>query len=152
LVDSPDPLLGPLGPEPLDPTFTAGMLAARLASHRRALKPLLLDQGFLAGVGNIYADEALHRARLHPLRRSDGLSPEEIRGLWRGIRDALRTGLRHNGASLDWVYRGGDFQNHFRVYQRAGEPCPVCETPIVRRVIAQRTAHYCPSCQPEKAE
>jgi formamidopyrimidine-DNA glycosylase len=152
LVESADALLGTLGPEPLDRGFTAANLAARLASHRRALKPLLLDQGFLAGVGNIYADEALHRARLHPLRRSDDLSPEEIRSLWRGIRDALRMGLRHNGASLDWVYRGGDFQNHFRVYQRAGEPCPVCETPIVRRVIGQRAAHYCPSCQPEKAE
>lgn len=152
LVDSPDRLLGALGPEPLDPQFTASKLAARLAAHRRALKPLLLDQTFLAGVGNIYADEALHRARLNPLRRSDDLSPEEVRRLWRGIRAALRMGLRHNGASLDWVYRGGDFQNHFRVYQRAGEPCPVCRSWIVRRVIGQRAAHYCPSCQPEKAE
>jgi formamidopyrimidine-DNA glycosylase len=152
LVDSPTPLLGGLGPEPLDPGFTAAGLAERLAGRRRALKPLLLDQGFLAGIGNIYADEALHRARLHPLRRSDTLTPEEARRLWRGIRDALRMGLKHNGASLDWVYRGGEFQNHFRVYQRAGEPCPVCGADIVRRVIGQRAAHYCPSCQPERAE
>jgi formamidopyrimidine-DNA glycosylase len=152
LLDSPASLLGGLGPEPLNPDFTASALAERLASRRRALKPLLLDQSFLAGIGNIYADEALHRARLHPLRRSDTLTPEEARRLWRGIRDALRQGLRHNGASLDWVYRGGEFQNHFRVYQRTGEPCPVCGADIVRRVIGQRAAHYCPSCQPERAE
>ena len=152
LLETPDPILGSLGPEPLDPGFTAPALAQRLASRRRALKPLLLDQSFLAGVGNIYADEALHRARLHPLRRSDTLSADEARRLWRGIRDALRQGLRHNGASLDWVYRGGDFQNHFRVYQRSGEPCPDCGVDIVRRVIGQRAAHYCPSCQPERAE
>jgi formamidopyrimidine-DNA glycosylase len=152
LLDSPDPLFARLGPEPLDPGFTASDLGERLAAHRRPLKPLLLDQGFLAGIGNIYADEALHRARLHPLRRSNALTDEEVRRLWRGIREALRQGLRHNGASLDWVYRGGGFQNHFRVYQRGGEPCPVCGTEIVRRVIGQRAAHYCPSCQPERAE
>jgi formamidopyrimidine-DNA glycosylase len=152
LLEEPELLLGTLGPEPLERTFTPSKLAARLVAHRRALKPLLLDQGFLAGVGNIYADEALHRARLHPLRRSDRLTPEETRRLWRGIRAALRMGLRHNGASLDWVYRGGEFQNHFRVYQRSGEPCPVCRSAIVRRVIGQRAAHFCPTCQPEKAE
>jgi formamidopyrimidine-DNA glycosylase len=152
LLDDPDRLLGNLGPEPLDPRFTASDLGERLAARRRALKPLLLDQEFLAGVGNIYADEALHRARLHPLRRSDALTDEEVQRLWRGIREALRQGLRHNGASLDWVYRGGAFQNHFRVYQRAGEPCLICGTEIVRRVIGQRAAHYCPSCQPERAE
>jgi formamidopyrimidine-DNA glycosylase len=150
LVESPGDLLGPLGPEPLERSFTASVLARRLRARSRALKPLLLDQTFVAGLGNIYADEALHWARLHPLRRSDRLSDEEIRRLWRGIRSALRRGLRHNGASIDWVYRGGEFQNHFRVYQRAGEPCPVCRTRVRRILVGQRGTHYCPTCQPER--
>jgi formamidopyrimidine-DNA glycosylase len=139
---------GALGPEPLAPGFTARHLGQRLAGRKRRLKPLLLDQTFLAGVGNIYADEALHRAGLHPLRRSDALKPEEVRALWRAIRGALRAGLRHNGASIDWVYRGGSFQSLFRVYDRAGEPCRRCGTPIRRIVVGQRGTHFCPRCQP----
>jgi len=149
LVRDPEIVLGPLGPEPLDRGFTPDLLARRLSDRHRLLKPLLLDQTFVAGLGNIYADEALHRAGLHPLRRSDSLTPLEARALWKGLRAALRHGLRSNGASIDWVYRGGDFQNHFRVYQRTGEPCPVCRTPIRRIVVGQRGTHYCPSCQPE---
>lgn len=149
LVDDPHAVLGRLGPEPLDPRFTALSLACRLAHHHRPIKSLLLDQTFLAGIGNIYADEALHRARLHPLRYSDTLDDQEMRRLWRGIREALRAGLRHNGASLDWVYRGGAFQNHFRVYRRLGKPCRACGTPIARLIVGQRSTHYCPSCQPE---
>lgn len=149
LLSDPDRLLGNLGPEPLSRAFTSDVLGERLARHHRRLKPLLLDQTFIAGLGNIYADEALHRARLHPLRRSLSLTSEEIGRLWRSIRAALRQGIRHNGASIDWVYRGGDFQNHFRVYQRAGEACPACGTTIVRTVIGQRSSHFCPSCQLE---
>lgn len=148
LVDDPQQVTGRLGPEPLDDGFTPDVLMRSLHQHRRALKPLLLDQTFLAGLGNIYADEALHRARLHPLRRSHSLTPAEARRLWRGIRSALESGLRHNGASLDWVYRGGNFQNHFRVYQRTGRPCPRCRTPIQRTVVGQRGTHFCPHCQP----
>jgi formamidopyrimidine-DNA glycosylase len=150
LLPRPEQLLGGLGPEPLSPHFTRQVLAERLSGLGRTLKPLLLDQAFLAGLGNIYADEALHRARLHPMRRSDSLRPEEVAALWRGIRQALRAGLRHNGASIDWVYRGGDFQNHFRAYGRTGEPCPVCGTPIQRIVVGQRSTHFCPHCQQEK--
>ena len=149
LLEHPDQVLGALGPEPLSKTFTAKKLTRMLGARRRALKPLLLDQTFLAGVGNIYADEALHRARLHPLRLSHTLSAEEASALWRGIRSALRAGLRHSGASIDWVYRGGDFQNFFRVYGRAAEPCPVCGTAIARTEVGQRGTHFCPSCQPE---
>ena len=149
LVDDPAEVLGGLGPEPLDEAFSAAALRRRLRGTRRMLKPLLLDQRFVAGVGNIYADEALHRAGLHPARRSDSLTASEARALWRGLRAALRQGLRHNGASIDWVYRGGDYQNHFRVYQRAGAPCGVCRTPVVRIVLAQRGTHFCPACQPE---
>jgi formamidopyrimidine-DNA glycosylase len=150
LLDDPSRVLVALGPEPLSREFTARRLGQSLRRHTRALKPLLLDQAFLAGVGNIYADEALHRARLHPLRRSDSLADEEVRRLWRGVRAALRAGLRHNGASIDWVYRGGDFQNHFRVYQRAGEPCPACGATIRRIVVGQRGTHFCPTCQPRR--
>lgn len=147
LVDDPDQHLAGLGPEPLEQAFTPSVLTGLLRSHRRALKPLLLDQSVLAGLGNIYVDEALHRAHLHPLRRSDRLSEEEIRALWRSIRLSLRRGLRHHGASIDWVYRGGDFQNYLRVYHRAGEPCPECGTPIQRLLIGQRGTHICPACQ-----
>jgi formamidopyrimidine-DNA glycosylase len=151
LLEDPQTVLGSLGPEPLDPAFTARILGERLATRRRLLKPLLLDQTFLAGLGNIYADEALHRARLHPLRRSDSLQSKEVHALWKGIRAALQQGLRHSGASIDWVYQGGGFQNHFRVYRRTGQACHVCRTPIERMVVGQRATHYCPSCQLEEA-
>ena len=152
LLDDPETLLSKLGPEPLDEEFTPQVLSSLLARHHRALKPLLLDQSFLAGLGNIYTDEALHLARLHPLRRSDSLNKDEIKVLWQGIREALNQGLRHSGASIDWVYRGGDFQNYFRVYQRSGEPCLICGETIERIIVNQRGTHYCPSCQPEVSE
>ncbi len=136
-----------LGPEPLEPAFTAAQLGRMLQARQRALKPLLLDQTFLAGLGNIYTDEALYRAGLHPLRRSNSLTPDEVRRLWKAIRAVLRSGLRHNGASIDWAYRGGGFQNHFRVYGRADEPCPDCGTLIRRIVVGQRGTHFCPQCQ-----
>jgi formamidopyrimidine-DNA glycosylase len=152
LLKDPEDYLAKLGPEPFDPSFTVDVLATNLSKRRRALKPLLLDQSFLAGMGNIYTDEALHWAGLHPLRRSDSLSLNEINALWQGIRQALMLGMQHHGASIDWVYRGGDFQQYFRVYRRTGKSCPVCETPINRILIAQRSSHYCPSCQPEVLE
>jgi len=147
LVRRAEDVTGKLGPEPLEPDLTSAKLRDMLAARHRALKPLLLDQAFIAGMGNIYTDEALHLARLHPLRRSDSLTPPEARALWRSIRRALRAGLRHGGASVDWVYRGGNFQNHFRVYQRTGEPCFNCGTPIRRIVVGQRGTHFCPKCQ-----
>jgi formamidopyrimidine-DNA glycosylase len=152
LLKDPSDQLDKLGPEPFDPTFTVDVLAANLTKHRRAIKPLLLDQSFLAGMGNIYTDEALHRAGIHPLRRSDSFTLNEISALWLGIRCALMLGMQHHGASIDWVYRGGDFQQYFRVYRRTGEPCPVCETPVNRIMVAQRGTHYCPTCQPEVLE
>jgi formamidopyrimidine-DNA glycosylase len=150
LTRHPETVLGSLGPEPLDASFTPGDLFRRLQSRHRRLKPLLLDQNFLAGLGNIYTDEALHLAQLHPLTLSDSLSFEQADRLWRSIRSVLQEGIRRNGASIDWVYRGGDFQNYFRVYQRTGKPCPVCGTPIQRLVVGQRGTHFCPVCQPEE--
>jgi formamidopyrimidine-DNA glycosylase len=147
LVDDPLEVLAKLGPEPLDPDFTERDFSRNLRSRRRQLKPLLLDQGFLAGVGNIYADEALHMACLHPLAIACELSDTQAMLLYKSIRKVLREGIQANGASIDWVYRGGDFQNHFRVYQRAGQPCPRCGEAIQRIVIGQRGTHFCAKCQ-----
>lgn len=148
LTADPDEVLGGLGPEPLDPTLTPQMFCERLHARRRRLKPLLLDQTFIAGLGNIYTDEALHQAGLHPLTPSQCLSTAQAETLLQSIREALETGLRHNGASIDWVYRGGEFQHHFRVYGRDGQPCPVCGATIKRLTIGQRGTHFCPKCQP----
>ena len=147
LVRNPNDVVGGLGPEPLSENFTAQTLYESLQSRHRQLKPLLLDQSFLAGMGNIYTDEALHKARLHPSVRSDSVNREQADALWDAIREVLREGILRNGASIDWVYRGGEFQNHFRVYGRKGQPCPVCGTLIVRLVIGQRSTHVCPNCQ-----
>lgn len=147
LVADPASVLDQLGPEPLDPDFTAEVLHQLLRSRRRQLKPLLLDQGFIAGLGNIYTDEALHAARLHPLTLSDTLTLAQSERLWSAIRQVLAEGIRRSGASIDWVYRGGDYQNYFRVYGRAGAACPECGAPIQRILVGQRGTHFCPHCQ-----
>jgi len=147
LVDDPAEIFRDLGPEPLSEVFTHDWFYSALRLRRRQLKPLLLDQTFLAGLGNIYTDEALHLAKLHPLSLSDSVTKKQAKGLWQAIREVLEEGVRRNGASIDWVYRGGDFQNHFRVYGRTGEPCPVCGTTIERITVGQRGTHFCPQCQ-----
>jgi formamidopyrimidine-DNA glycosylase len=147
LVTNADEVTGGLGPEPLDPSFSAQFLYDSLHQRHRQMKPLLLDQGFLAGLGNIYTDEALHLSGVHPLRLSDTISILEAEQLFHAIRTVLQSGIDHNGASFDWVYRGGSFQNYFRVYNRTGQPCPVCGTPIRRMVVGQRGTHFCPTCQ-----
>lgn len=152
LVENSASLLAHLGPEPLDKKFSALEFYHRLQDHRRQLKPLLLDQRFLAGVGNIYADEALHRARVHPKTRSNMLSSKMAAQLFDSLQAVLQEGIHRNGASIDWVYRGGDFQNYFQVYQRAGEPCYNCNTPIERITVGQRGTHFCPECQPMNHE
>jgi formamidopyrimidine-DNA glycosylase len=147
LVDDPQTIIGALGPEPLDPDFNAADLYRRLHSSNRMLKPLLMDQTFLAGLGNIYTDEALHLGRLHPMKKSSSITQEETTRLWEAIRAILMEGIRRNGASIDWVYRGGNFQNFFRVYGRADQACPECGTPILRMVVSQRGTYICPFCQ-----
>jgi len=138
---------GGLGPEPLDENFSPAQFHQMLISRGRQLKPLLMDQTFIAGLGNIYADEALHLAKLHPLTNTHTITPVQSEKLLKAIREVLNEGIRRNGASIDWVYRGGNFQNYFRVYGRTGEPCPVCGTPIERLVVGQRGTHICPNCQ-----
>lgn len=137
-----------LGAEPLDHAFTVGALAGILRRRRRRLKPLLLDQSLIAGLGNIYTDEALHRARLHPLAISDRLDEAEVRRLHEAIRAVLRAGIRHNGTTIDWIYPEGRMQNHLAAYGRAGLPCRRCGEAIVALRVGQRGTHICPTCQP----
>jgi formamidopyrimidine-DNA glycosylase len=147
LTEDAQDILDDLGPEPFDAQLTPERFHAMLTGRKRQLKPLLLDQTFMAGLGNIYSDEALFRARLHPLQSSDSLKPSESECLLKAIRDTLEEGIHRQGSSIDWVYRGGDFQNYFNVYQRTGQACPRCGTPIERIVVGQRGTHFCPNCQ-----
>jgi len=151
LTSKPEELLGRLGPEPLSRDFSARWLYNALRKRHRQLKPLLLDQTFLAGLGNIYTDEALHVAKLHPLTASDSITVEQARALREAVRKVLKEGIRRSGASIDWVYRGGEYQNHFRVYDREGKSCAVCGTEIKRITVGQRGTHYCPECQLQSA-
>lgn len=147
LVADPAVIFSALGPEPLNRDFTPQWLHTALHKKHRQLKPLLLDQTFLAGLGNIYTDEALNIAKLHPLRESSSVTAKQAEALHDAIRTVLKEGIRRNGASIDWVYRGGEFQNYFRVYDREGRPCMNCGAKIRRITVGQRGTHYCPKCQ-----
>ena len=140
------------GPEPLARSFSAERFAARLRGRSARLKTLLLDQSFIAGVGNIYADEALWKGRLHPLRAADTLTPVEVRRLHRAVRAVLRQGIANRGTSFgDYVGADdepGDNAERLAVYQRTGQPCLRCGRPISRIVVGQRSTHFCPHCQP----
>ena len=137
-----------LGPEPLARNFTDAALARLLGQHRRQLKPLLLDQAVLAGLGNIYTDEALFRAGLHPQTRSDQLMIQQVRKLRAAIRYVLRLAIRMHGTTLDWIYPDGWMQRRLMVYGRTDEPCRRCGTAIVALRVSQRGTHLCPKCQP----
>lgn len=147
LTSQPEKILGKLGPEPLEKNFTPQWLFENLHKKKRLLKPLLLDQTFIAGLGNIYTDECLHIAKLHPLMASNTVTQKQAGVLRDAIRTVLKEGIRRNGASIDWVYRGGEYQNHFRVYGREGNPCPVCGAEIQKLTVGQRGTHLCPKCQ-----
>jgi formamidopyrimidine-DNA glycosylase len=137
-----------LGPEPLGRGFTATFLGRKLQGRRAPIKAALLDQRVVAGLGNIYADEALWHARVHPLRPAGELSRQEVQAVAGGVRTALRRGIARQGADLgDGAYRGGAMQDEFRVYGRTGEPCPRCGTPIEKTRAGGRGTHYCPVCQ-----
>jgi formamidopyrimidine-DNA glycosylase len=161
LVDDPAPVLAGLGPEPLDASFTDGVLAATLAKRSAPVKAVLLDQAAIAGIGNLYADEALHYARIHPVRPANKLKPDEIARLREGIVRALEQGLRNLGTSIghedgaqislrDHVNLSGEpggNQEYVVAYGREGEPCRTCGSAIERLKIGNRSAHYCPRCQ-----
>jgi len=147
LTANPMDVLGKLGPEPFSQELTPQWLYEALQSKHRQLKPLLLDQTFIAGLGNIYTDEALHIARLHPAAPSDSVNRKQAQALHEAIRTVLKQGIGNNGASIDWAYRGGQFQHYFRVYDQEGKPCPRCGTQIQKIIIGQRGTHICPRCQ-----
>lgn len=152
-TDDPGEILDELGPEPLSPEFTPGRLASELRRRRRILKPLLLDQTVLAGLGNIYVDESLFRAGVHPLRRSDTLRRPQVVRLHGAIREVLAAAIEREGSSFDTFYRTptgqpGSYQSQFQVYGRAGLPCRRCARPIRRLVVGQRGTHVCTRCQP----
>jgi formamidopyrimidine-DNA glycosylase len=140
------------GPEPLSARFTSAWLARQLARRRAGLKAVLLDQRVVAGLGNIYADEALWRARVNPTRPANTIEPEEVPRVRRAIRLALRKGVERQGASLrDYAKpdgAAGEMQEEFRVYGREGEPCFRCGTLIAKTRVGGRGTWYCPYCQP----
>ena len=156
LVDDPSPILERLGAEPLSPTFGTEVLTAELQRRRRQIKPLLLDQTVVAGLGNIYVDEALWEARIHPERPANSLTDAETADLAVAIPTVLRRGIENLGTSLGTGTSNFVFpesgprarnQEELRVFRRTGAPCPRCGTPIRRIIVGQRSSHVCPACQ-----
>jgi formamidopyrimidine-DNA glycosylase len=144
--------LSNLGPEPLEEGFAVDYLREILGSRRAQIKPLILDQKVVAGIGNIYADEILFDARLHPRRKANTLSDEEWAALHQAIRKNLAAGVEHRGTTVrlyrDVLNRPGEHQNYLRVFEKHGEPCPkACGGEVVRERIGGRPSHYCPQCQ-----
>ena len=151
LLSEAQTVLGKLGPEPLSEAFTPDILHQKLLGRKRVIKPLLLDQAFVAGIGNIYADEALHRAGIHPLRISNTLSTAESDALHAAIQKVLAQAIRREGSSID-NYRKpdgnrGEMQNDLMAYDRAGEICFRCSGIIERIVLGGRSTHFCSGCQ-----
>ena len=156
LVPDPEPLFRKLGPEPLGNKFTPAAFAEQLHGRRASIKALLLNQSIIAGVGNIYADESLFLAGVRPTRPGGDLAAEEVVRLHAAVRAILTQAIESRGSSLgpsslqNYQRPGGEaggFQDRHRVFQRTGQPCPVCGTPIERIVLAQRSTHFCPTCQ-----
>jgi len=140
-----------LGPEPLSAEFTVEKLASLLEGRSARIKPLLLDQRFIAGIGNIYADEALFVAGIHPMRQANSLSPQEVQRLRQAIRDVLRASVVNRGTTFDSYRDGfghqGSNQYALRVYRRHGKPCPRCGGFVGRIEVGGRGTHFCPQCQ-----
>jgi formamidopyrimidine-DNA glycosylase len=144
-------VLNKLGPEPLSADFTVRSFAERLAERKIPIKAALVDQTVVAGIGNMYADEALYEARLHPLRMADNLSNDEMKRLHRAIRRVLTEAIANKGASISNYFRPagekGTAHMGFKVAHRRGEECPVCGGPVERIVVRQRGTYFCPACQ-----
>jgi len=155
LVKTPEKILGKLGPEPLPPAFKLKSFAEKLKVRKRLLKPLLLDQSFIAGLGNIYADEALWEAKIHPCRIASTLTDAEIKALHRTIPRVLKRGLKNLGTSLGTgkanffsvARRKGRNRDELKVFRRTGLPCPRCKATIERIIVGQRSTHICQECQ-----
>jgi formamidopyrimidine-DNA glycosylase len=146
-----DEFFARMGPEPFGDAFSVAYLRGALEGRTAPLKSFLLDQRRIAGVGNIYADEALFRARLHPLRAAGSVGPREAQRLHAALLETLQAGIDHEGSSIesfvDPAGQRGSFQELLNVYQRTGEPCRVCGTTVERTVVGGRGTHYCPRCQ-----
>jgi formamidopyrimidine-DNA glycosylase len=152
LVENKDNIINKLGPEPLEAKFTAETLAKALSGRKAPIKALLCDQSFIAGIGNMYADEALFLAKIHPMRAGGSLSREEIERLHNAIRQVLAAAIGDKGASVDTYFRPdgqiGTAHFQFKVAHRRGESCPVCGTPLKRITVRNRGTYFCPKCQP----
>jgi formamidopyrimidine-DNA glycosylase len=154
LTVHPAEILGALGPEPLSDAFTPEGFGVMLRERRGRIKPLLLNQRFLAGLGNIYADEALWRAHIHPLRQANTLSREEVHQLHASIQAVLQAAIASGGTTLaDEAYRQtdgqpGEYGGRLAAYGREGQACLRCTEPIIRIRVGQRGTHFCPRCQP----
>jgi len=156
LVEDTNSIVGKLGPEPLEADFTPQVLAQRLTNRTAPVKALLCDQTFIAGIGNMYADEALFTARIHPLRSGKCLPQDEVERLHNAIQQVLRAAIGNKGASVDTYFRpGGELGTaHFQfkvAHRLSGNFCPVCGTPIERIAVRNRGTYFCPQCQPEKS-
>jgi formamidopyrimidine-DNA glycosylase len=151
LVPDTGEIASKLGPEPLSPAFTPELLAQLLQNRSAPVKALLLDQARIAGIGNMYADEALFASRIHPLRPGESLSPEEIAHLHQAIQKVLRAGIKNKGASIENYFRPdgapGTAHFEFQVAHHRGQTCPVCGTPLQRIVVRNRGTYLCPNCQ-----
>jgi len=150
-----DELIGRLGPEPLTPEFTLEGFATKIARHKGApIKAIILDQSTVAGVGNIYADESLHLAKLHPARTGGSLTKPEIKRLHEAIIAIITLGIEHGGTSFSSYVNSfggqGNYLDYARVFRREGQPCPVCGTIIQKLRVAGRGTHICPVCQQER--
>ncbi|MGD0766474.1 MAG: bifunctional DNA-formamidopyrimidine glycosylase/DNA-(apurinic or apyrimidinic site) lyase [Dehalococcoidia bacterium] len=154
LVDAPEEAVGALGPEPLDAAFTAASLRQAIGQRKAPIKSVLMDQRALAGLGNIYADEALFAARIHPLRQTSTLSEAETTRLHRAIRRVLNDALANRGSSfrdyVDAAGREGTHHLRVKVFRRTGQKCYVCGAEIARIKVGGRSTHFCPHCQPAK--
>jgi formamidopyrimidine-DNA glycosylase len=152
LVDDDDIVISKLGPEPFDESFTPDIFEQKLSRHHIPIKAALLDQSIVAGIGNMYADEALFAARIHPLRKADDLSPVEVQTLYHSIRRVLQAAITNKGASVDTYIRPegelGTAHFNFKVAHRGGELCPVCGSLIERCLVQNRGTYFCPRCQP----
>jgi len=158
LLQDPMEKLGTLGPGPFDDDFDEGAFINRFLKKNRALKPLLLDQSFIAGLGNIYVDEALWEAKLHPCESSTALKRNDIITLRAAILRVLKDGIENLGTSMGKSRvnfysiggRRGRHQDHLKAFRKTGQPCPRCKTPIQRIMVAQRSTHFCPQCQKKR--
>ncbi|HSR87976.1 MAG TPA: bifunctional DNA-formamidopyrimidine glycosylase/DNA-(apurinic or apyrimidinic site) lyase, partial [Pontiella sp.] len=155
LVADPEVVLGKLGPDALTPRFSLNYFSDAVGRRHRMIKPLLLDQSIVAGLGNIYADEALWEARIHPERLSDSLSAVELAALFKAIRQVLKVGVRNRGTSLgdgktnyrDVEGSSGGHREKVKAYGRGGKPCERCGSRLEKTVVAQRGTTFCPKCQ-----